>query len=253
MRLTQAELTQEQVLHQSNYAGLLEAVGRNISYKREAFHYQTHSQDDDNRLFAFLSMRYFAEDDDRVFQHSDDCCLNDADSSRVDNIEQLGDNEIDAISDEHEVQSTDEQEESTRATKVIRNLDDLARYPTMMQAIATILPEGYNPHTVARTSILAGTNLLVDEWNDAMATQNPSNEQLLTSHDNFADVDDENGYLQGITVHFINCFQNLPFLQEYSQLRFSMSSMTTKRLLINCDLKSVISPSSFEIWTWRPG
>jgi hypothetical protein len=84
-----------------------------------------------------------------------------------------------------------------RTKRNIRTPEDLSAYPAMSLAIDTLYPEIYDPVAFANISILTGTNVLVDEWNDAVSTKNPAEEVTLRSIDVFADVEDEHGHLKG--------------------------------------------------------
>ena len=58
--------------------------------------------------------------------------------------------------------------------------------------------DGFSPEIAATTTILCGTNKIVDFWNSKLSAKNPMKEFFLYSRDTLCEVDDPNNILKGL-------------------------------------------------------
>jgi hypothetical protein len=79
--------------------------------------------------------------------------------------------------------------------------------PDYDQAFQFLFPHGFDPAQCKSTTILAATNLLVDNWNNRIQALNTNRMYELKSDDKFGEVDDPYGHISSvITEEMLNRF-----------------------------------------------
>jgi ATP-dependent DNA helicase PIF1 len=68
--------------------------------------------------------------------------------------------------------------------------------PGQEEALNWLFPDGFSSQTASNTTILAGTNEQVNQWNNVIAELNPGTEAIYVSRDELAEVDDPHNILK---------------------------------------------------------